>query len=61
MNARIDLAISAGLAEHTPDPTPRHPTRPEGARPSFGRLAAALAPLTALHLKLCERAAEQRR
>ncbi|GAA2348168.1 hypothetical protein GCM10009854_26820 [Saccharopolyspora halophila] len=57
MNARIDLAISAGLAEHTPAPTPDEPERSERAR----RLAAVLAPLTAVHLRLCGRTAEQRR
>lgn len=62
MNARIDLAISAGLAERSPDPTSDEACECAYVRPGIRRqLAALFAPLTTVHIRTCERTAPHRR
>lgn len=57
MNARIDLAISAGLAEDPiEEPHSAHGARTTGRRPEglLQQLSAVLAPLTAPRLQPCD-------
>ncbi|MEB3368306.1 hypothetical protein [Saccharopolyspora mangrovi] len=57
MNARIDLAISAGLAEDPiEDPSPANGTHTTGRRSEglLQQLSAMLAPLTAPRLQPCD-------
>ncbi|MFC7340955.1 hypothetical protein [Saccharopolyspora griseoalba] len=62
MNARIDLAISAGLAEPTSEAVRDHACECAPARPGIRQqLAALFAPLTTARLGCGERTAPQER
>jgi hypothetical protein len=62
VNARIDLAISAGLAECSPKPSSDDTCECASTRPNALRqLAALFAPLTTVRLENCEHAASQHR
>ena len=62
MNARIDLAISAGLAERSPEPTSDQGCECAHVRPGIKRqLAALFAPLATVHLRACPRTTAHRR
>ena len=62
MNARIDLAISAGLAERSLEPTSDEACECAYVRPGIKRqLVALFAPLATVHLKACQRTTPHRR